>query len=94
MIWLLAMETLHVDKINEGKARRSSSSNKKNLGNETSKTSDDFKSRSKLATVSAMAKRYRELNALVPEITREEGVRIPNSIGARKMDSFFSRSSS
>lgn len=88
------METLHAEKINEGKARRSSGSNKKTAGNETVKTSDDVKSRAKLATVSAMAKRYRELNTLVPEIMRDEGVRMPNAVGARKMDSFFSKSSS
>ena len=52
------------------------------------------KSRAKAATVSAMAKRYRELNTCVPEIARDEGVRLTVQMATRKLDTFFAATDS
>ena len=61
---------------------------------DVAKAPEVAKSRAKAATVSAMAKRYRELNTCVPEIARDEAARLPAQIATRKLDSFFAAADS
>ena len=72
--------------INEAKTKRSSSSSK--LDN-VARPPDGSKSRANAATVSVMARRYRELNTFVPEIAREEEARLLAPAATRKLDSYF-----
>ena len=95
MAWLQSSETLHVDAINRVKSLKTSSSSKKMIQqDDVTKAPEIAKSRAKAATVSAMAKRYRELNTCVPEIVREEGVRLPVQMATRKLDSLFAATDS
>ena len=89
MTWLQSCETLHADAISLVKSQKPCSSSKK-----VAKVPEIAKSRAKAATVSAMAKRYRELNTCVPEIARDEGVRLPAQMATRKLDSFFAAADS
>ena len=95
MAWLQSSETLHADAINRVKSQKMCSSSKRVVQqDDVAKAPEVAKSRAKAATVSAMAKRYRELNTCVPEIARDEGVRPPVQMATRKLDSFFAATDS
>ena len=95
MAWLQSSETSYADAITHAKSQKLGSSAKKVvLKEDASKPSEIAKCRAKTATVSAMAKRYRELNTYVPEIARDEGVRFPPQVATRKLDSFFAAADS
>lgn len=97
MAWLLNMETENAHEIKQGKIKRAADAPRKSLAPKVAAKNpasedikEEIKARAKAATVSAMAKRYRELNTLVPSIATAEGVRMSLPIAAvRKLDSFF-----
>ena len=95
MTWLQLSETLYADAIIRAKSQKPCSSSKKVvLKGNASKPSEIVKSRAKTATVSAMAKRYRELNTYVAEIARDERLSFPAQMATRKLDSFFAAADS
>ena len=88
MAWLQSSETLHADAINRVKSQKKCSSSKRVVQqDDVAKAPEVAKSRAKAATVSAMAKRYRELITCVPEIARDERVRLP--VGYKKVGLFL-----